>query len=304
MSIEQIERRYQILAADFRAGRIDEATFISALDNLQFQDKWGRYWMIGSQTGAWYCYDDQDWGQADPRQADLSTPELIQVYEVRPAVHKRSFLGAGAVLAIILAVLLLPLLILPVAGAPPVRGPALVPSPRPPVNNPDQGPGGDGGSGSGSSGGGNQGSSGPTGAILGTVTDLSSGQPGAAIEVSVSGAIVRTDTDGSYSITGLPAGAYTVSPQLHDQGVPAQGPIFVNVDGQNSVTVDLAYYSQAQPSPTDTPQAAIVVPLPTPAPAATPPALPTAGAPISSQPLVIAGLGLLLIGGGVLLRKS
>src|SRR5262245_30851176 len=61
MRIEELERRYQILAGDLRTGKISEVTFTLALDNLHFQDEWGRYWMIGSQTGAWYCYDGQNW---------------------------------------------------------------------------------------------------------------------------------------------------------------------------------------------------------------------------------------------------
>jgi hypothetical protein len=297
MSIEDLERRYQTLAGEFRAGRIDEATFVSALDKLQFQDQWGRYWMIGSQTGAWYYYDDQDWRQANPSQVDLATPELTQVYEVRPAVHKKSLFGVGAALAIIVALLILPLLILPVAGAPPPDRPALAPSPRPPINGSNEESGGDKDSDSGSGNGGNHGDSGPRGSIFGTVTDLSIEQPGAGVEVSVNGAIVRTDTEGNYSITGLPAGAYVVSPELRGQGTPAQGPAFVNLDGQNSVTIDLAYYSQSPPLPTDTPQPVAL--------AAPPPALPSAGGSISSRPLVIAGLGLLLIGvGGALLKKA
>jgi hypothetical protein len=102
---------------------------------------------------------------------------------------------------------------------------------------------------------------------------------------------VRTDTDGSYSITGLPAGAYTVLPELRGQGVPAQGPIFVSVDGQNSVTVDLAYYSQSQPPPpTDTPQPPVTLAEP-------PAALPASGAP-GQQPLLLIGLGVLLFAAG------
>ncbi len=69
-NITQLEQRYQILVNDFRAGRIDEGTFISEVDRLQFQDNWGRYWMLGAQTGTWHYYDGQTWHQADPRNAD------------------------------------------------------------------------------------------------------------------------------------------------------------------------------------------------------------------------------------------
>ncbi|MBN1991428.1 MAG: PD40 domain-containing protein [Anaerolineae bacterium] len=68
--IETLEQRYQTLVGDFQAGKIDETTFVSKVDSLQFQDEAGRYWMLGSQTGAWHYYDGQTWHQADPRDAD------------------------------------------------------------------------------------------------------------------------------------------------------------------------------------------------------------------------------------------
>ncbi len=69
-NIEALERRYQALFSDYQAGNIEEATFIAGVDQLQFQDAWGRYWMIGAQSGTWHYYDGQAWHQADPREAD------------------------------------------------------------------------------------------------------------------------------------------------------------------------------------------------------------------------------------------
>ena len=69
-NIKSLERRHQELARDFKAGKIDEATFTAEVDRLQFQDSWGRYWMLGAQSGMWHYYDGQAWQQADPRQAD------------------------------------------------------------------------------------------------------------------------------------------------------------------------------------------------------------------------------------------
>ncbi|MDM8528855.1 LysM peptidoglycan-binding domain-containing protein [Anaerolineales bacterium HSG24] len=70
MNIEEFERRYQQLFNDYQANKIEEATFIAEVDKLQFQDDWGRYWMIGAQTGAWHYYDGQTWHQENPREAD------------------------------------------------------------------------------------------------------------------------------------------------------------------------------------------------------------------------------------------
>ncbi len=69
-NFEELEQRYQLLFNDYQANNIDEATFMAELDQLQFQDEWGRYWMIGAQTGGWHYYDGQAWHQADPREAD------------------------------------------------------------------------------------------------------------------------------------------------------------------------------------------------------------------------------------------
>ncbi len=69
-NIKSLERRHQELSRDFKAGKIDEATFTAEVDRLQFQDSWGRYWMLGAQSGMWHYYDGQAWQQADPRQAD------------------------------------------------------------------------------------------------------------------------------------------------------------------------------------------------------------------------------------------
>src|SRR5688572_29491216 len=69
-NVGELEQRYQALFGDYQAGRIDEATFIAEVDQLQFRDEWGRYWMLGAQSGAWHYYDGQSWRQADPSEAD------------------------------------------------------------------------------------------------------------------------------------------------------------------------------------------------------------------------------------------
>ena len=63
-TIRKFEKRYKILTRDFQAGKIDEGRFIAEVDKLQFQDEWGRYWMIGAQSGSWHYYDGQNWQQA------------------------------------------------------------------------------------------------------------------------------------------------------------------------------------------------------------------------------------------------
>ncbi len=197
-------------------------------------------------------------------------------------VNSIQILKIGAIVGAITGVIILSLVILPISQAAPGAFPQAAPSPRPPLKEDTS----DGGS-----------SGGPSSAIYGTVTDLSRQQPGAAIEVTVNGAIVRTDTDGSYSITGLKAGDYAISLNLNGQGQPAQGPVHVTLDGSHNAVIELEYYSQA--APTDTPQptatAAVVSATTTPA------KLPDAGAPIAYRPLVYILLGLLLLVTGVAL---
>lgn len=193
-----------------------------------------------------------------------------------------SFLKTAAFLSTVCGLILLALTILPVSQASPGSMPLPDASPRPPL------PDGNGGS---------DGSSSPSSAIYGTVTDLSLQQPGAAVDVSVNGAIVRTDTNGSYSITGLNAGDYSVSLALNGQGVPAQGAVHVGLDGSHNAVINLDYYSQA--APTDTPQPTATVKVVT--AASTPADLPDSGAPGKQQPSSFIWGGLLLLAAGTIL---
>jgi hypothetical protein len=315
-TIASLEARYQALLRDLQSDRIDQAAFISAAADLYFQDGAGRCWAIGLQSGEWYYHDGQAWWPADPRQAEPLPgasdqrqpgagyqPEAEAEHGPDPAdecltlpgretpagkashriasllaIPAKSLLMAGVMFVAILA-----LLALPAVGAPPASGPAIAPSPRPPLGGQGSGGGGGGGDGDGT-----------TGAIVGTVTDLSTGGPGQAIQVAVSGyPPVRTDSQGRYSITGLPAAEYSVSMQLDGQATPARGPVFVLVDGWSSTTVDLAYYSQGQPLPAEMPQPEVAAP---------PPDLPQSGAPAGRKPLAVAGLGLVLSLTGGMLR--
>lgn len=207
------------------------------------------------------------------------------------ATPAKSLLAAGVIFMLILAVIALP-----VGGAPPDSGPLAQPSPRPPIS---------GASDSGGGGGGDKGdeSNAGQGAIVGVVTDLSSGAPAAGVLVSISGyPPVSTDKDGRYSVSDLPAGQYTVALALSGQGQATQGPVFVSLDGQNRVTIDLTYSSRPQLLPTDTPQA-VAMAAPPPAAAAAPPReMPGSGAPAGPEPLIIAGLGLVLVLVGGALR--
>jgi hypothetical protein len=217
MNIEALEQRYQLLFADFQAGRLNAAAFAGEVDKLSFQDRWGRYWMIGAQSGSWYYYDGQGWYPGDPRQLQ-SPPAGVGVVPPQAGPQRRPQEGLAATVFLkapvklmgligLAFLVVLTLLSWPVNSAPPQGGPVVAPSPRPPVVPVD--PGGNGDSDDGGNDGG--GSSGPHSAIFGNIVDLSTDKPGAGLNVSVNGAIVRSDTAGNYSITGLSGGEYEVA---------------------------------------------------------------------------------------------
>lgn len=286
-TISQFEQDYRRLLQDAQAGKISEEALAAALDKLQFQDEQGCRWIMGAQSETWYYHNGQSWQTGNPHR--FQKVVLLEIPAARqPKVS--GFRRVGLALLSLIFLTLLPLFVLPMAGAAPSNLPSLAPSPRPPLS--------DGGKGGGS---------GVTGAIYGTLTDLSTNLPGAGIEISVNGQIVRTDTAGGYSITGLQAGNYTVTPELHGQGISAQTPVSVYVDGINSITVDLGYYSGTPPTPTPQPSATFT---PTPRPAATispqasPTAMPPSGGVIEDRSVVVIGLGLLLVGWGWVLSKE
>ena len=69
-NVAELERRYQLLSSQYQSGKITEENFTAEVDKLQFQDTYGRYWMIGAQSGAWHYYDGQAWHQANPNESD------------------------------------------------------------------------------------------------------------------------------------------------------------------------------------------------------------------------------------------
>ncbi len=329
MEIKAREQQFQTLRQAFAAGQIDQAAFNAAVDQLGFQDGWGRYWAIGVQSGAWYYFDGQQWRQADPGQAErlpfldvrgrcwqrsqedeawyYFQPEtgqwvksnqqdtLVSFPLPEPAARQQLSRAKpiGLIMGMVGAFILTWLILLPMSNASPGIGPLPEPSPRPPL---DENGGSSGSGGSEADRDSSRDSASPSSAIFGQVVDVSSGQPAAGLEVEVSGQIVRTDADGSYSITGLHAGEYVVSPRLAGEATSLQGPVYVNVDGIHNVQVDLSYASEPFSLPAIQATPAILL---QPSAATAPPGLPASGADLSGVPKLIIGLGLLLtlIGG-------
>ncbi len=70
MDILQIENKYAELKYAFDTGSLTAEAFQSAVDALQAQDDYGRYWVIGAESGQWYYFDGVQWTEADPYDAD------------------------------------------------------------------------------------------------------------------------------------------------------------------------------------------------------------------------------------------
>ena len=122
----------------------------------------------------------------------------------------------------------------------------------------------------------------PPSAIRGTVTDLCYGQPARGVKVSINGAVVTTDSFGTYSITGLPPGEYHVTVLVDPAWQPSSETVYLGCD--QVAIVDLTFNSC----------------LPPPAPTEVAPLIPVTGAahtdPFPAGLVAMAGLALVLVG--------
>jgi tetratricopeptide (TPR) repeat protein len=74
MIVEDMERRFFELKGKLDVGVVNEETFKSEVQKLRFQDKQGRWWMIGAQSGKWYSYDGLRWIPGQPPTEAVPTP--------------------------------------------------------------------------------------------------------------------------------------------------------------------------------------------------------------------------------------
>jgi hypothetical protein len=162
---------------------------------------------------------------------------------------------------------------------PPPRNTQVPPPPR--TTSTVNPPGNDGGGGTGGTGGSRDkggGSDTLFAGIYGQVIDLSTGQPGRGLEIRINDSILRTDSDGRYSLTGLGPGSYTAVLQLPDGATAGpQSSAVVYVAEKQTMTLDLTFYSQLPPTPTPT-----NTPEPTPLPPTTEAAAENEAAPAAN----------------------
>ncbi len=93
--------------------------------------------------------------------------------------------------------------------------------------------------------------------IYGTITDLSTNEANNDIFVfvRVNEILLRTDSNGAYSLKGVQPGAYEISLQLPDGYSSAESSQIVVIKDNEHVQLDLQYYSEPPPTENDIPSA-------------------------------------------------
>jgi hypothetical protein len=126
-----------------------------------------------------------------------------------------------------------------------VAGPALAPSPRPPVVRPTSAPSNPSNPSNPSDNNGSRSrsSSGQAmGRLTGTIIDATTGAPAPGITLDINGVSVTSDANGNYD-TWLPQGKYTVGLRLaSEQGTDLQGPQAVEIRAEDT-TIQHLYFS-------------------------------------------------------------
>lgn len=63
---KNVEKEFKQLRDEFKRKKLSEPDFKKRLKELRLQDKDGRFWTIGAQTGKWYYFDGNDWTESKP----------------------------------------------------------------------------------------------------------------------------------------------------------------------------------------------------------------------------------------------
>lgn len=61
-----VETEFFKLRGQLATGRLSDVDFQAALRGLVIQDKQGRFWMLGKESGVWYVHSGAAWQPADP----------------------------------------------------------------------------------------------------------------------------------------------------------------------------------------------------------------------------------------------
>ena len=73
MIVEEMERQFFELKGKLDVGVVTEEEFKVQVQKFRFQDKQGKWWMVGAQSGKWYAYDGARWIPGQPP-TDVPSP--------------------------------------------------------------------------------------------------------------------------------------------------------------------------------------------------------------------------------------
>lgn len=62
----EVEETFARLSRKYHDRAISQRDYIDSLKQLRIKDEEGRFWMIGAQSGHWYCFDGGGWTRAKP----------------------------------------------------------------------------------------------------------------------------------------------------------------------------------------------------------------------------------------------
>lgn len=62
----EVEETFSRLSRKFHDRAISQREYIDRLKELRIKDEEGRFWMIGAQSGHWYCFNGGGWTRAKP----------------------------------------------------------------------------------------------------------------------------------------------------------------------------------------------------------------------------------------------
>ena len=102
MNFAEVETKFKELKEKYDTGAITKEEFKAQLEKLMIQDQGGKWWMIGYETGQWYCHDGEKWVQSElPKPAPVAplTP-LVELQRVRKLFQERGFLLSILLIAI------------------------------------------------------------------------------------------------------------------------------------------------------------------------------------------------------------
>lgn len=114
MDFGQVETEFGRLKTRYEAGDLAEADLKAQLESLMVEDRLGRWWTKGYETGRWYYHDGEEWVPGDPPVSEFEPQDLTSRL---PLLLTAGGWAAGAAFAGILLLFLSPAISWTLGGA-------------------------------------------------------------------------------------------------------------------------------------------------------------------------------------------